>query len=180
MLNPELIEGLKSPGYWFRWKSAEALGKLGRGAKTAAPALAEALEDSNETTRHTAAKALAAIGSEAEAAIPALVKAIKREQSKRSGTGSDTPSILSWLAGNALAQIGPASLPALITLLSHEDRYVRLSAVNAVGNMGPQAKDAIPALSEALNDEDELVRQWVSVALERIANRRPVTGSPVF
>ncbi len=169
----ELVEALRSPDpHGGRFWALQELKEMGPRAKPAVPALANLLVDPAYGSQ--AAQALGAIGPEAKPAIPALVEAIKREQGKRSGTGSDTPSILSWQAGRALTKIGPASIPQLLILLEHDDRYVRMTAVNALGNLGPQAKDAVPALNEALNDEDELVRQWAHVALERIENRRPL------
>jgi HEAT repeat protein len=176
----ELIEALESENPSQRFWAVQELQKMGPQAKGAVPALAEVLDDPTEvsgpgTVVTAAAKALAAIGPEAEPAIPALVEAIKREQGKRSETGSDTPSVLSSLAGKALTKIGPASIPELTTLLAHEDRYVRMTAVDALGNMGSQAKETVPAINEALSDQDESVRQSAGVALERIAGHRPVS-----
>lgn len=168
----DLAEALKSPDFGTRYWALQELVRMGPRAKSAVTALAEAVEDPNPVISTNAAKALAAIGPDAKPAIPALVGVIKREQGKSNMNG---PSSLSWLAGKALTKIGLASIPELITLLAHKDRYVRLTAADALGNMGPQARDAVPALTQALNDEDELVRQWARVALDRIDNRRPVS-----
>lgn len=169
----ELVEALRSPDpRGGRFWALQELKTMGPRAKPAIPALADLLADPAYGSE--AAKALGTIGPQAKPAIPVLVEAIKREQGKRSGTGSDTPSTLSWLAGKALTNIGPASIPELMNLLKHEDKYVRMTAINALGNMGPQAMEAVPVLKDALNDEEELVRQWARVALERIENRRHV------
>ena len=168
----ELVEALETSNYETRFWAISELRKLGRGAKPAVPALIEALKDA--ALRPQAAETLGNIGPEAEAAIPALVEAIMREQGKTSGTGSGGPSTFSWRAGVTLAQIGPASIPELVTLLKHQDRYVRMTAASALREIGPRAKDAVPALNDALNDQDESVRRSVRVALDRIDGRRQV------
>jgi HEAT repeats len=168
----ELIEALNSPEHDVRWHAVQALTKLGPKASPAAPDLARALND--RSLNWDAANSLAAIGPGAAPAVPALVEAIQSEKGVPSAIGGEGPSTFSSLAGKALARIGPAALPALTALLSHDDRYVRMSAVNAIGNMGPQAKSAVPALSNALNDTDPIVGKFAGLALERIEGRRPV------
>ena len=165
----ELIEGMKSSDHETRFWAVTELRKLGRGAMPAVPVLAEALSDAAIAPQ--AAETLGNIGPEAEAAIPALVAAIERERGKASGIGSGGPSTFSWRCGLALAQIGPASIPELIKLLAHEDRHVRMTAANALKEIGPRAKDAVPALNQASNDEDESVRRSVRAALARIGSR---------
>jgi hypothetical protein len=169
----ELVEVLRSPDYRNRrfWAIQE-LKTMGPSAKPAVSALADLLVDPDNDSQ--AAEALGDIGPDAKPAIPALVEAIKREQGKRSTIGRDTPSTLSSLAGRALTNIGPASIPELRNLLKHEDTYVRMTAIIALGNMGTQAQEVVPALQEALNDEDEMVRQCARLALERIEGRQPV------
>jgi hypothetical protein len=171
----ELVEALKSPDINTRFVAVQELRNMGPQAKAAVPALADALSD-NQMVSWPAADALANIGPDAAPAIPALVAIIEREQGqgKTSETGSETPSTFSWLAGKALAAIGPASIPALLELLAHEDRFVRMTAAQALGTMEPPAQDAIPALNNALSDQDEHVRRLARVALDRIDKR----GSP--
>lgn len=166
----ELVDALESSHHETQFWAIVELRKLGRGAKPAIPVLVEALQD--RALRTQAAETLGNLGSEAEAAIPALIEAIKREQGKTSGTGSGGPSTFSWRAGVTLAHIGPASIPELITLLTHQDRYVRMTAANALREIGPRAKDAVPALNEASKDDDEAVHRAASSALDRIDGRR--------
>ena len=61
------------------------------------------------------------------------------------------------------------AVPKLIEMLASEDvRDVRMSCL-ALGNIGPAASDAIPALLLVMNDdEDEGVRKMAAEALEKI------------
>ena len=44
----------------------------------------------------------------------------------------------------------------------------RLAAARALGDMGPAAKDAVPALINALSDSDPVVQEAAAWALEAI------------
>lgn len=57
---------------------------------------------------------------------------------------------------------------ALARALKDEDENIRFTAAEALGRIGPDAKSAIPDLSDALMDEDEDVRYWATEALWRI------------
>src|SRR5262249_40847392 len=64
---------------------------------------------------------------------------------------------------------GPETVPALIDVLRNDpDKSVRAAAASALGLMGPRAKEAVPALREALRDEDTEVRGRSAQALEEI------------
>jgi hypothetical protein len=175
----ELADALQSRDISIRFWAVQELRSKGPLAKSAVPALAQALND-KQMISWPAADALAKIGPDAAPAIPALVAAIEREQGKgkTSETGGEGPSTFSWLAGEALAGIGPASIDALVTLLAHEDRFVRMTAAHAVGKLGPQAQNAAPALHQALNDDDETVRRYARVALNRIGAGLPSAQRP--
>jgi HEAT repeat protein len=49
---------------------------------------------------------------------------------------------------------------------------VRAEAVLALLNLGPDARDAIPALTEAQHDQDATVRAHAAKALERIRTEK--------
>lgn len=74
----------------------------------------------------------------------------------------------------ALAQIGSPAVPALIQALRDENRNLRYSAaetlgqIGAAGQMGQHQKDAVSALKQALGDEDWLVRQRAKGSLKQI------------
>ena len=56
----------------------------------------------------------------------------------------------------------------LIHQLGFTESSDRNYAANALGRIGPDAKAAVPALIEALNDQDEGVRLSAAKALNRI------------
>jgi HEAT repeat protein len=79
-------------------------------------------------------------------------------------------------AVDALGAIGKAdreAIPALIGMVKDdEDATVRDQAVLALLTIGPDAKDSIPALTEAQNDKDATVRTHATKALERIRGNK--------
>ncbi|MFQ5794815.1 MAG: HEAT repeat domain-containing protein [Candidatus Bipolaricaulia bacterium] len=56
----------------------------------------------------------------------------------------------------------------LIEALQDAEPSVRWQAAITLGEIGPDARDAIPALIEALRDEDSRVRQAAAEVLETI------------
>ena len=53
-------------------------------------------------------------------------------------------------ASEVFTAIGPESIPALIDALRDGNDHVRTAAIRALGEFGPRAKDAIPALTNLL------------------------------
>jgi hypothetical protein len=62
------------------------------------------------------------------------------------------------------------ALPALIIALGDSWADVRISSAEAVAEIGPAAKDALPALRKALEDPSEQVRTSVQRAIATIQN----------
>jgi HEAT repeat protein len=69
----------------------------------------------------------------------------------------------------AIGKADPAAIPALIGVVK-DDKHalVRDQAVLALLNIGPDARDAIPALTAAESDKDATVRTHATKALQRI------------
>jgi len=68
----------------------------------------------------------------------------------------------------ALVTLGPESVPGLIASLSDMDPMARVLASDALGQLGPRARAAIPALRKARTDPYLPVRLRAGKALKRI------------
>jgi HEAT repeat protein len=110
-----------------------------------------------EAERHwREAKALRAIGAPASAAIPALTALLDNPESRDK-------------AAFALAGLGPKAVEPLTRALTNQDAAVRVTAANALGSFGPDAKGAVAALVRSLADTNRLVRQQAAQSLGEIA-----------
>jgi HEAT repeat protein len=118
------------------------------------------LEDTNPSTRFAAIHAVGKIGPEAREAIPALVETIRqtRNHDKR----------ILFACNHALLAMGKEIVPDMISVLKDEDWEMRRGAAWILGKVGPDAKDAVPALTEALGDSNDSVRIKASEALKKI------------
>ena len=68
------------------------------------------------------------------------------------------------------------AVPVLSQLMLHDGYYeVRSMAAYSLGQLGPGAQAAIPALRQATNDSYEGTRDWVRKALERVENASAAT-----
>lgn len=79
----------------------------------------------------------------------------------------------------ALANLGSRTVPRLIAALGDESMERRAGAAQALGQVRPVPKVAVPALLKAMKDENELVRRHVSYALSRIVGRDVATTTPI-
>jgi HEAT repeat protein len=175
---PALIQALQDENKQVRLIAAEALGKIGD--SRAVSALIPALQDEDRDVRQAAVNALGKIGD--PQVIPFLTRALQDE---------DTD--VCQAAAEALGKIGdPQAIPALIQafeswkidlkkgsskqtssleeiLLQIKANWsveVRQAIVKALGEIGdPQA---VPALIDALKDEDWRVREAAVEALRKI------------
>src|SRR3954451_24871524 len=74
------------------------------------------------------------------------------------------------------SRVDELPLPELVKPLKHPAPAVRLDAAAALGRLGPKAGPAVPALAEALSDEDLYVRRLVPLALGDIGAGAAVPG----
>ena len=68
----------------------------------------------------------------------------------------------------AVADDKAEEVTKLVKQLRDKDEFVRLKAAKALGKLGADAKDALPALNEALKDDDADVRSVAKQALASI------------
>ena len=148
-------------------EAIDALCGIPAGPKGAVPLLIEALSDKDGDVRHFAASALGRIGPTAKPAVRPLIRLLH-----------DEGVLIRLAAAEALGRIhgdprgtGEASPPlirALVGALKDEESSVRWSAAQALGEIGPAAKEAVPALTDALNDNNRRVRNRAALAMEKI------------
>jgi HEAT repeat protein len=137
-----LAEALKDPNKHVRRNAVRPLRRVvirdrsATATRAVVTALADALKDPDGGVRRAAASSLGAIGPEAVDAIPALA-----------ATTMDPDTSVRNATIEALGRIGsPAAVPVLVQAL--KDPRTGSLAVRALGNMGPAARGAIPALRE--------------------------------
>jgi len=150
-----LSKAVKDPALEIRANAVAAFAKIESDPKQVLPILEGALDDSSLSVRKVAAEALARFGDSAEEVLPKLFALLKSEE--------DRP-----MALDALRQVRVKSVSLLTETLSNSDPSVRLFACEALGRLGPQAKESIPALKKALNDDYDVVRRQARMALRRI------------
>jgi HEAT repeat protein len=130
-------------------KAAKAIGELGKPARSASPALVTILEkDRDALVRHNAAEALGKIGGETKTVVAALGRAMR-----------DSDQDVMTAAAMALANFGRASVPELRMALKEKDNLVRKNAAEAIAKIGPDAKDAVEDLVNALKTERPAMRR---------------------
>jgi HEAT repeat protein len=154
-----LTDALSDYSQIVRNKAVIALGKLQPLSLSAAPTIEKLLhEPAGISPRANAARVLYAMRPEAEEVV---VKALLQDL-----IDSAEPD----LAARVLADIDFECdiVQRIVPLLEDEKRYTRQYAVIALGNMGPAAADAEPALTKLLKDEAQEVREAARNSLEQI------------
>jgi len=117
----------------------------------------ETLRDDDPLRRQAAIEALGKTGPAAKAAVPALIGVLKDD---------DPYSLVRWEATEALGRIGPEAkeaIPPLVDAL--KDPCVGLSAADALAAIGTAA---IPALTEALRDQNYQTRHYARSTLKKM------------
>jgi HEAT repeat protein len=156
---PALVGALSDRDVFVRWSAARTLGRINAEAGAAAvPALARSLADPDLDVRLTAAATLEAYGSAARGAVPALTASVAKGD-------PDVRRAAMYALQAVGAEAGRAATPNLMAALRHDDPRVRRTAAETLGSFGTEAKNAVPALRRALQDEDADVRQAASDAL---------------
>ena len=164
LARPALLDLAHSADVDHRWWAVRTLAET---PQTPTEDLLPFLSDSAPEVRQAAALALSAHPD--ERAIPALIRALH-----------DEDSMLGSLAGNALVQIGAASVPALLEVLNEalalteqsvalslsKGRSVRILALRALSELKDHR--AIPALLKARDEESALMQYWAGEGLERL------------
>jgi len=157
---PALIDALKDKDEDVRWLAAQHLGSIDPGEGAVQP-LCDVLKNKQEgvRVRASAAYSLGRIRADIRAAVPVLSEALDSEDA-----------LLRVNAAASLVKIEPSlnkeTLKILLGGLKDNRKYVRNSAIRAIGLMGQDAREAVPELASALKDEDKWCRLAAAHALE--------------
>lgn len=156
---------LLNDGDDFRGPAIEGLARSGPRGSAAIPALVAVSRDPKSAYRFKAIQALARIDGGHEAILPALIELVSAEPAP-AATGA-TKSRMALDKQDALltmSRMGAKALPAVPCLLrvlavQSEDEHdswksgEKLAAVQALGCIGPPAKDAVPILIKSMRTE---------------------------
>ncbi len=164
---PALIRASKDKHADVRGIAVWALGSICPKASDAVSAFIHALSDKDANVRIAAARALARSGPAAKQAAGKLIEALR-----------DSNRSVRFLALAALGRVSgdpkgtmqasPALIRALILALKNEEGNMRSSVARALGKIEPGAKEAIPALTEALKDQYGPVRTRAAESLVKL------------
>ncbi|HMF10944.1 MAG TPA: HEAT repeat domain-containing protein [Gemmataceae bacterium] len=163
---PDLLRVLEDdPDDYTRAQAAFAIYKIssdvkfhGDHATEILDGMIRALSDSDPLARMNAALALGTLGPDAAKALPELEEQIRHGDN--SGHLLESPMSIRDHMVIAIGHVGPAAkgnVVLLEELLHHEDESTRITAVRALGLLGPDAKHAVPFLVEVIRDPNELL-----------------------
>jgi len=165
-----LIAALKDPDEEVRRYAARALGAIGPEAQAAIPVVIEAIDDREWVVRMEAAPALVRIDAKSPQAVAAIRKAL-----------SDADANVQASAVEAIGVLGADAkpfVPHAARLLGSREQHATAygsfhalaqTAADALAKLGPEAREAAPALVEVLQeDRDRPTRGTVVEALVRI------------
>src|SRR5262245_30227866 len=129
-------------------------------------ALMDSLQDELEIVRFHAALALGDLGRAAEPAVPGLIHAAVWDEDA-------AVRVAAALALKRIDRGGPLAIHTLTEALGSDNELVCWIAADELGQLGPQAREAVPALQNALRRPFKmaLVARGVALALQRIEPR---------
>jgi len=157
-----LIKIEYTPAETLNWAALHAFQVLGAKAQSAVPGLIKIVNQRLSPPSQTCALgSLGAIGPPAKEAIPSLLQWV---------TNADSHLRLGVIVALGRVHAEPDRVVPVLTNALH-DSYdlVRINAAGALGEFGPDATPAVPALVEFLNAQnDSLVKSWVAAALKKI------------
>jgi hypothetical protein len=156
---------------------ADEVKEMKRGARPLAPLMRAALQrclDSKTVNVRGLVKALGAVSPDDGETVAMMVKLISSDPNSSSGYFHYIAQVA---AVEVLGEIvddfpskGRALLPVLVKAL--ENRMIREHVCKAIGKLGPDGKDAVPALNRYRLDQNERVRQSVAEAMRRIGGKK--------
>jgi HEAT repeat protein len=148
----DLTQLLSDKSAAVRAHAAHALGEIGGSAKPSAAVLSSLLKDDDERVRRQAVKALAQIRPGPQVMIPLFIQLME----------DPDPGVQQRIL-HAVSDAGADAVPGLIEALKNEQ--VVYWACLILRDIGPPAKDAVPALTDLLKSPKVEVRREAALAL---------------
>ncbi len=183
---PALIDGMKDEREPIRHAAINGLLTMRAAQPQIVKALSVMLRDPNAATSERAAYVLGRLGESAGPAVPAIISVVTAQPTPSQafldalvqiGEPAVTPMLAAfekqqpskltrehWVV-KSLQQMGGLGAAPIARNLTHPSESVRLLAVLALVELGPDAEAAIPALFKALDDQELHVRAAALVAL---------------
>lgn len=147
------------------WTQLAEKGGTDEEVATTVDALILAIEEGDVTDVVAAADAIETIGTKGAKAAPALASKL------------DDPSPWVRMACMfALQAIGKPAVPSLLKVFQTGPGGSPVRAVSVLGNIGPDAKAAVPELRKALKDRPESLHSWIEGALAKIEGGNAQVG----
>lgn len=168
---PELIKALGDANSHIRRFAAAALEKQNAlSVELKVKRYILDLADNHTSVRTRAAEALGNMGNAASDAIPHLTKLIGNKDY-----------YARWHAAEALEKLGALTtdlkVKRYILDLGDSNAEVRSKAAEALCELGPDAKEALPKLKKLLTEEDEIIRTAAENAIAKIEPVQTSTAS---
>jgi HEAT repeat protein len=136
---------LKDKSAKVRAHAALALGAIGGKAKDSVQSIADLLKDPDDMVRRTALRAVRSIHPGPKVMIPICTKLLE-----------DPDQAMRVRVLNAIVESGVDAVPGLTAAL--KDDKAAYWALIILRDIGPAAKDAIPAITEKLGDKNPSIR----------------------
>lgn len=186
-VTPSLAEALLDTRLNGHQRALAAVGlrALGPDARGARKSLRVALTDGDRTVRVAAALALATVDPSVVDAVGPLVDALGRPatystgysyEDRKTGTIGGRPGVPALLP-----RFGKAAVPHLVAALKSSREYQRQGAAEALGDIGPDARDAADELLRVLKEDPNLtVRAAAGLALGQVAPARTEAVAPLL
>ena len=164
---------LKDDDESVRRHAAHALLQVGPEPDSEVAGLTDSLQNELEVLRFHAAVALGELGPDGRPALSPLIHA---------ALWDEDPAVRVE-AAVALWKIdrnkGPLVIPALVKALANDNELICWIAADYLGQIGPEAREAVPALRQALRRPFKvgLIRKGIALALQRIEGQTTATPS---
>jgi HEAT repeat protein len=154
---------LEDDDEFVRIRAAHALLQVGPEPDSEVAGLIDSLQNELEVLRFHAAVALGNLGRTARSAVSALI---------HTALWDEDPAVRVEAAVSLwkIERKGPLVIPVLSEALAAENELICWMAADALGQIGPEAREAVPALRRALQRDFKvsLIKTGVILALERI------------